>query len=124
MGDAGFRDLLGMDGPTTAEGRARVAVRADKRHVNPSGAVHGGVIATLVDIAMSAAVQSMSRDDETPVTIEMKVNYLEPGHPGLLVAVADVRKRGRRFTVVHAEVVQEDDDEVVAVAVGTFTTFG
>jgi uncharacterized protein (TIGR00369 family) len=124
MGDAGFRDLLGMDGPTTAEGRARVAVRADERHVNPSGAVHGGVIATLVDIAMSAAVQSMSRDDETPVTIEMKVNYLEPGRPGVLVAVADVRKRGRRFTVVHAEVVQEDDDEVVAVAVGTFTTFG
>jgi uncharacterized protein (TIGR00369 family) len=124
MGDAGFRDLLGMDGPTTAEGRARVAVRADDRHVNPSGAVHGGVIATLVDIAMSAAVQSMSRDDETPVTIEMKVNYLEPGHPGVLVAAADVRKRGRRFTVVHAEVVQEDDGEVVAVAVGTFTTFG
>jgi acyl-coenzyme A thioesterase PaaI-like protein len=52
------------------------------------------------------------------------VNNLEPGHPGMLVAVADVRKRGRRFTVVHAEVVQEDDGEVVAVAVGTFTTFG
>jgi uncharacterized protein (TIGR00369 family) len=89
MGGAGVRDLLGMDGPTTAEGRARVAVRADDRHKNPFGAVHGGVIATLVDIAMSPAVQSMSRDDETPVTIEMKVNYLEPGHRGMLVAVAD-----------------------------------
>jgi uncharacterized protein (TIGR00369 family) len=124
MGDAGFRDLLGMDGPTTTEGRARVALRADERHLNPSGSVHGGAIATLVDVAMGAAVQSMSRDDETPVTIEMKVNYLEPGHTGLLVAVANVRKRGRRLTVVRAEVVQDGGGEVVALAAGTFTTFG
>src|SRR5690242_18097061 len=101
MSDPGFRDLVGVEEPvSTTEGRARVMLHAEERHTNPAGTIHGGVIATLVDIAMGSAVRSLSRDGEVPVTIEMKINYLEPGRPGVLVAQADVRKRGRRFTVV------------------------
>jgi uncharacterized protein (TIGR00369 family) len=86
--------------------------------------VHGGAIATLIDVAMGRAFGSGLARDETPVTIEMKVNYLEPGRPGELVATARVLRRGRRFTVVHAEVVQVDDGETLAEAIGTFTSGG
>ena len=69
---------------------------------------------------MGAAVFAGSDDDERPVTIEMKVNYLEAGEPGELRAVAKVRRRGSRFTVLEADVLQ--GDRVIAFATGSFTT--
>src|SRR4051812_28090809 len=54
---------------------------ADERHLNPGGTVHGGAIATLVDIAMGVAVLASSDDAERPVTIEMKINFLDAAKP-------------------------------------------
>ena len=61
-------------------------------------------------------------EDERPVTIEIKVNYLEPGKAGALTSTAQVRKGGKRVTIVEAEVAQ--DGEVVALATGTYTIVG
>ena len=54
---------------------------AREEHLNPHGTVHGGAIAALVDSAMGEAVGS-TVDEESPVAIEMKINYLEPGKEG------------------------------------------
>jgi uncharacterized protein (TIGR00369 family) len=84
--------------------------------------VHGGAISTLVDVAMAEALNTTLDDEaERPVTVEMKVNYMAPGKPGVIVSTARVRKGGKRMTVVEAEVVQEEDEEVVALATGTYT---
>jgi uncharacterized protein (TIGR00369 family) len=111
--------LLGLDVEALDEGGAEVRLTADERHLNPGGTVHGGAIATLVDTAMGAAV-SAGADGERPVTVEMKVSYLEPAGPGLLTATAKVRRRGSRLTIMEAEV--EQDGDVVAFATATFTT--
>jgi uncharacterized protein (TIGR00369 family) len=120
----GFGAEVGLRERAAGEGRAEIALAAGPRHLNPAGVVHGGAIATLVDVAMGRAVASLIADDEQPVTIEMKVNFLEPGRAGLLVASAEVRRRGRLFTVVQAEVTQAEDGETVAEAMGTFTSTG
>jgi uncharacterized protein (TIGR00369 family) len=121
MADDGFRTLVGLEAEQTAEGHARVTLQADERHFNAHGTVHGGVIATLLDVAMGTAVASAPGDDsERPVTIEMKVTYLEPARSGALVATAKVHKRGKRITIVEAEL--EQDDEMISHAIGTFTT--
>ncbi len=99
------------------DGSARISFEATDEHLNPAGTLHGGVLATLVDTAMGLAV---FRGDNAPVTIEMKVTYLEPAKPGVLLVEALVRKRGRRITIVEAEITQ--DDELVAHAIGTFTS--
>lgn len=121
-GDAGFDALVGLVVGEVGDGRASVSMTAGAQHLNRAGSVHGGAIATLIDLAMGRAVASLIDDDERPVTIEMKVNYLEPGEPGELVARARVTRRGRRFTVVHADVTQVAGDETVAEAMGTFTS--
>ena len=118
----GFREYAGLEVESLDDGDARVTLDAGDRHLNPHGTVHGGLLATMVDTAMGAAVATTTEDGEAPVTIEMKVTYLEPGKPGRLVADAHVRKRGRRITIVEAEIVQDDD--VVAHAIATFTTIG
>jgi uncharacterized protein (TIGR00369 family) len=119
-----FRELLGIEVVSAEEGMARLMLQAEERHLNPGGTVHGGAIATLLDTAMGTAVATTTGGGEIPVTVEMKVNYLEPGQQGLLAATARIHKRGRRFTVLEADVVQEESGEVIAYATGTFTTVG
>jgi uncharacterized protein (TIGR00369 family) len=114
----GFVDEVGIEVEAAEEGRSRIRLDAEERHLNPAGTVHGGAIATLVDTAMGAAVKTTG--DGGTATVEMKVTYLEPAKPGTLVVDALVRKRGRRITIVEAEVSQ--GDELVAHAIGTFTS--
>ena len=118
-----FREELGIRIDVKEDGSARLAMEARPEHLNDGGLVHGGAIATLIDCAMGSAVAT-TLDDEQPVTVETKINYLEPGEVGMLDAVATVRRRGKRYTVVEAEVTQRDSGTPVAFAVGTFTTVG
>ena len=121
MTASGFHDLVGLSVERMEDGSARVTLDATEEHLNAGGSVHGGALATLVDTAMGAAVAAGPAEG-APVTIELKVSYLEPGRQGTLEAVAQVRKRGKRVTIVEAEVTQREDGEVVALATATFTT--
>ena len=123
-GETGLNALLDIRDRTLADDRAEVTMDAGDSHLNIGGVVHGGAIATLIDVAMGRAYGSGLGDGERPVTIEMKVNFLEPARAGQLVATAEVRRRGRMVTVVHAQVVQVEDGETVAEAMGTFTSTG
>lgn len=118
---AGFNGLVGLRASEEDDGTARVLLTAGPEHLNPAGTVHGGAIATLIDVVMGRAVASLFEGDERPVTIEMKVNYLEAGDEGDLLAEARVSRQGRRFTVVHADVTQVATGETVAEAMGTYT---
>jgi uncharacterized protein (TIGR00369 family) len=119
----GFRELVGTELASLREGRAVAEVHAEEHHLNPGGTVHGGVVYTLVDVSMAEALRTtIAEGDERPVTIEIKVNYLEPAKAGTLTSTAQVRKGGKRVTIVEAEVTQ--DSEVVALATGTYTIVG
>jgi uncharacterized protein (TIGR00369 family) len=122
MSESGFREHVGLrveDGPG---GSPRVVLDAQDHHLNPHGTVHGGVLATLVDAAMGAAVGQAAEEDERPVTVSLTVTYLKPGRPGRIVAQSDLRKKGSRLSVVEADVVQEETGDTIAHAVGTFST--
>lgn len=116
-----FRELLGIEIDERGDGRAKLLFRANEQHLNDGGIVHGGAIATLADCAMGSALASTLADGEQPVTVEAKVNYLEPGEQGTIVAEARVRRKGKRFTVLEAEVTQEESGEHIAYATATFT---
>ena len=119
-----FTELVGTEVSSVEEGRAAVSLRAEERHLNPSGTVHGGVISTLIDVSMAEALNTMTEEGEQPFTIQLTVNYMKPGKSGMLTSSAEVRKGGERVTIVEAEVVQDDDDEVVALATGTYIPVG
>jgi len=113
----GFREHVALQVQPGVDGEAEVVVDAGAKHLNPNGTVHGGVLATMLDVAMAAAAATAGA--ESPVTVALTVTYLEPGQPGRLIARAKVRKRGKRPLVVEAEVVRADD--VLADALGTFS---
>jgi len=118
-GAPGFADLLGLvvqDDPGAGTGRA--LLEADDQHLNGAGGVHGGVLATLVDSAMGQAVRAVTRDGQGLATSQLTVTYLNPGKRGQLVATAQVRKRGKSLVVCDAEI--EQNGEAVVHAVATF----
>jgi uncharacterized protein (TIGR00369 family) len=113
----GFAERLGARAEVADDGSARLRFTAGEEHLNPAGTVHGGVLATLVDTAMGAAVRS-TVDDDVPATSQLTVTYLRPGKPGELTVTARVRTRGEHLTVCDADV--EQDGRGVVHAVATF----
>ena len=47
-------------------------------HYNPFASVHGGILATLLDAAMTAAVITTLPRGKTCSTVEIKVNFIRP----------------------------------------------
>jgi acyl-CoA thioesterase len=114
-----FADLLGMRAGSTGDGRARWELAVDPRHLNPHGIVHGGVIYTVADTAMGAALVSRLEPGETCTTLEIKMQYLAPVTGGVIAAEAALVQRSRRIGVLEARVI-DAGDRLVALATGTF----
>lgn len=117
-GPGGYAAVLGVRDQQADEGRARLELDATAQHLNPAGTVHGGVLATLVDTAMGAAVRSSTGDDDVPATSQLTITYLRPAKPGALTVTAEVRKQGEHLTVCEADV--EQDGKALVHAVATF----
>ncbi len=111
----GYAERLGARAEVAEDGSAQVAFRARDEHLNQAGTLHGGVLATLVDTAMGAAVRSAVGDD-VPATSQLTVTYLRPGKPGDLTVTARVRTRGEHLTVAEADAEQDGRSLVHAVA--------
>ncbi|KUE85220.1 acyl-CoA thioesterase [Cupriavidus necator] len=87
-------------------------------NVTNGSIVHGGVIATLIDIAGAAAAASGGSADDVKggATSSLSIQYLAPAKGTALRAVAMVVRRGRRQVVTDVSVYAEAPDEGVLVA--------
>jgi uncharacterized protein (TIGR00369 family) len=121
-----FPEVVGTELSSAEEGRAVVNLQAEEWHLNAMGAVHGGLISTLIDVSMAEALGTIAEEGEQPFTIQITVNYMKPAKQGTLTSTAEVRMGGERVTIVEAEVMQDDDgnEEVVALATGTYAPVG
>jgi acyl-CoA thioesterase len=100
-------------------GRAVFALELQGAHLNPNGIVHGGVVYTLADTAMGAALVSRLEPGERCATLEIKINYLAPAVAGRLSCEARVLDRTRRIGVIEAQV-RDAEARLIAVATGSF----
>lgn len=106
----------------TAEGQAVFEINCSEFHYNPLGTVHGGVIATLLDSAMSCAVHTLLPAGSAYTTVEMKVNFVRPilHDTGPLRCIGTVVHSGRRVATAEGKLV---DAEGKLYAHGTTTCF-
>ncbi len=119
----GIAELLGMQVETIQDSVGRVRIVVDRRLMHPQQFVHGGVLFTLADSAMSMAVIAMIGPGVRFSTIEAKINFLAPVRSGELVAEASVVQQGRSIAVLEATVFNENEEgrRAVARALGTFS---
>jgi len=114
-----FADLVGLRPVSLDTGRAVFAVKLRPEHLNPHGVVHGGVVYTLADTAMGAALTTRLDAGERCLTLEIKINYVAPALEGTLACEAVVVDRGRRIGVLEARV-RDEAEKLVAFATGSF----
>ncbi|MFD1416872.1 PaaI family thioesterase [Oceanobacillus jeddahense] len=76
--------------------------------------VHGGVIASMVDAAVGAALRSLLEVGNAGVTVEMKLNYLRPANGKKLIAKGEIIKKGGSLAVGNAVIENDAGDEVAA----------
>ncbi len=123
VNNMGIARLLGMRIEALEDGIGRVSIQVDERLMHPQQIVHGGVIFTLADTAMSMALISVIPPGTRFSTIEAKINFLAPVRAGELLAEASIVQQGRSIAVLEATVYNLYDDARTAVAriLGTFS---
>ncbi len=83
MGDgtlpnASIAETMGLLGLEVEDGRAVMRVRADGRHLNPLGGVHGGFAATVLDSVTGCAVHTRLPAGCAYGTVDLSVKMMRP----------------------------------------------
>lgn len=115
-----FSKLIGMELVDLQPDVAVISIEMRDDLRQPSGVLHGGVTATLIDTAMAFAVRTRLGLTEATATIDLTVHYLRPHVTGTFTCTAKVVRAGKRIFTVSADVVNEDGKHI-ATAVSTYT---
>ncbi|WP_449433490.1 PaaI family thioesterase [Pseudomonas putida] len=83
---------------------------------NTQGTLHGGVIATILDISMGHLV---NRHVGPAATLDLGIQYLKASNSGRVTATASFLRKGRTICFVHSEL-KNEDGSLLASANGTF----
>lgn len=99
-----FGGHLGYRLVDARQGWARLEVESRTELLNPAGVMHGGASFGLADSAVAAALLTIYGPGNALLTIEMKINYLEPIISGTVVAEATVLRSSRRSAYAEVDV--------------------
>ena len=78
------------------------------------GLIHGGVTASLADVACGYAAMSLMPGHMEVLTVEFKVNFLNPARTDRIIAVAKVIQAGRTLSVCQATVFDSSRNLMIA----------
>ena len=98
---------LGVQAVAVSPGRLTSVLQVQGRHLQHTGQVHAGVMATMADHSMGAAAQTLAPAGSWVLTAELKTSLLRAGKGERLVCEAVVIKAGRRLSFTEAEVFAE-----------------
>jgi len=103
---------------TLGEGTARLSLPIEAHLTNSIGTVHGGVILSLLDVALCTAARTLHPDSLGVITIDMSTSFIGGGSGARLLAEARVLKNGRSMIFVEGEA-KNEDGSLVAKAIAT-----
>jgi uncharacterized protein (TIGR00369 family) len=97
---------LGYDVVEAANGRLVIVCRPSDAHLNPSGTVHGGLSATLLDSCMGLAIWTTLEKGLAQTTLEFKITLVRSITPetGPIKAEGLVLNRGRRVGTAEGRI--------------------
>jgi uncharacterized protein (TIGR00369 family) len=113
-----FVEMLGFELLHKKDGVARVKLDPKTEHLNSWNSLHGGVVMTLLDVALSSSARAL---DETCIgcaTVELKTNFLA-GASGTVIAEGRAQRAGRSLIYAEGEL-RDAAGAVLAKGNGTF----
>ena len=115
-----FDELLGVHVIRAEDGESEVRLELTDNHRNRRGVAHGGVVSSLLDMSLGAAVVSTLAAEEWCGTLEISVQFRDPARRSPLLSRGRVARRARRLAFAEGEVV-DAEGTVVAAAHGVWT---
>ena len=100
------------------KGAAQLSLPVEPHLTNSLGTVHGGVIMSLLDVALCTAARTLHPNSAGVVTIDMSTSFIGAASGGRLIAEGRVLKDRRTVSFVEGEALNEDGS-LVAKAIGT-----
>lgn len=111
---------LGVTFGEIGDGRSVVRLELADRHMNSWQVAHGGVLMSLLDVAMAMAARSLHAELHGVVTVEMKTSFLQPGG----IQGSQLEARGHAYhqttTMCFCEAEIWNGHKLVAKGSGTF----
>jgi uncharacterized protein (TIGR00369 family) len=98
-----FMETLGVTVSHATPGEVDLELPFDERFTQQHGFLHGGAVATVLDSACGYAAYSGADAEVDVLTVEYKINLLEPASGDRVVARGRVVRRGGRLTVCRGE---------------------
>jgi uncharacterized protein (TIGR00369 family) len=118
----GFFQELGAEIEEYSAEQVVVALNIEARHMNIASNLHGGVIASLMDVAMGQAATYSPKDEERylAMTLSLNVNFCAPAKAGSRVrAVARRRSGGHKISMVACDL-HDEQGQLLAFGEGVF----
>lgn len=113
-------NTLGIQTVYMGKGITGMKICAGIEYSSAGNRVHGGIIATVVDVAMSRAALTMT--GRLCRTVDLDLSYIAPAMAGNgLMAEASVIHAGQTIVIVEGTVVNESG-KLIAKSRGTFIT--
>jgi uncharacterized protein (TIGR00369 family) len=103
---------------TLGKGSATLSLPVEPHLTNSLGTVHGGVIMSLLDVALCTAARTLHPESVGVITINLSTSFIGAGAGAKLLAEARVMKDGKSMSFVEAEA-KNTDGSLVAKAVAT-----
>ncbi|WP_028670361.1 PaaI family thioesterase [Saccharospirillum impatiens] len=118
---SGYQALIGWEVKERQPGEVKIELALTHHHLNRSDYVHGGVLASLLDTAMSFAglYSPAPQWVRKAVTLSMTTTFVSPVQQGTLTVIGRVRGGGRKTFMSTGEVFDEQG-KLIAFGEGSF----
>lgn len=96
---------MGLEAADPTDPSRGLVLTVEPKIANNSHMMHGGMVATALDVAAAYAIFPQLRDDEVVLTNSLSISYLRPVPVGSMIwARATVLRRGRATAFLRSEV--------------------
>ena len=115
-----YLEFLGFRLTAWKEGFARIEMPVRTEHRNTVGYLHGGVIASLLDIAGAVAGSYGISNEFVSVTINLNCNYMSPHTAATAVAEGELVRVTKSMFFCQSKLFDPENKRLCATATGTY----
>lgn len=108
-----FDEFLRLEYKKLDDSNLQIIMPVQDLFINSAGFIHGGIISSLADVAVSNLLPANEDGIQQAVTVDLNVTFLKPAVGAYLMANAKIEKQGK--TLIHTECsIYNDKQEMVA----------
>ena len=89
-------------------GYSKVVAEISRKHMNPFGALHGGVYSSVIDTAAYWSAYCDLPEEQGLVSIDLKVDFLAPVLDQIVIVTGKRVKAGKTIYLTEAQMINEN----------------